>query len=97
MESNWGNVYNDCLQRGIEFDFVFHNSFMLKPHNEEATMDHFRSLMEWLIEKPMFINSELQENKLLTEDATIFHLGFEQDGIKQVMDASMMQMRRIYK
>lgn len=45
-------------------------------------MDHFRSLMERLIEKPMFINSELQENKLLTDDATIFHLGFEQLGIK---------------
>ena len=60
-------------------------------------MDHFRSLMERLIEKPMFINSELQENKLLTDDATIFHLGFEQLGIKQVMDASMMQMRRVFK
>lgn len=60
-------------------------------------MDHFRSVMERLIEKPMFINSELQENKLLTDDATIFHLGFEQLGIKDVMDATLAQMRRVFK
>lgn len=76
-ESDRSIVFNFAKQENFVFDFIFHNSIMLKPRQEDSSMDHFRYLMELIIERPMFINSELIENKLLTDTASIFHINFD--------------------
>lgn len=86
---------NWCLQEGIEFDLVFHNRGRLLQHEgEEPTMEHFKGIMNELVEKPMFINSDLLEAGLLAENALIVHSVVNQPGISEIITGSMQTMKR---
>ena len=70
-------------EENFKLQSVFHNpSTFLKHKAEEATIEHFKDLVFQIIEKPMFLNSELIANQNVLADSTAFvHILFKQKGI----------------
>jgi hypothetical protein len=67
---------------------------LLKLGEEEATIDHFKDLMNSIVETPMFVNAEMLEADLLSPTALIMHSVISQPGISDIVSGSMGTMER---
>ncbi len=61
---------------------------------EEPTIDHFKGLMAEIVEKQCFLNAELLESGLLSDEALLVHVVIEQPGISDIVKGSLDTMRR---
>ena len=74
---------------------VFHNyPKILKVEGEQRTLDHFKSIMGVIVEQPLFINSDLINNKLMHPGSSILHSLIKQKGIFTVVYGSFIHMER---
>lgn len=74
---------------------IFHNyPYILKVGDEKRDIDHMKSIMQQIIEQPLFINSDVFEQKLVHKDVKIYHNILKQKGIYSVLSATFIHMQR---